>query len=1384
MSAEKIGPLEMPISHILGGMAQRWGEGVMPKGLIDERSIFLEALERTSAEDRSAFLDAACRDDRHLRDEVEALLSAHEDSCELLDAPARVLSGFESEWSGSSAGAVFGSYRLLEQIGDGGMGVVWKAEQTHPVRRTVALKIIKPGMDSRQVIARFEAERQALAILDHPNIAKVLDAGTTHRGRPYFVMELVSGAPITTYCDERHLTPRQRLELFLPVCHAVQHAHQKGIIHRDLKPSNVLVALYDDEVMPKVIDFGVAKATGQKLIDRTTMTQCGFLIGTLEYMSPEQATFNAQEVDTRSDVYALGVLLYELLTGSTPIEKERVHEVALDDGLRMIREEEPPRPSGRVMERIRLSSKRGRGMPEDAGEQPRNGAPGSSLAWICGRRKTDPVQLARLLRGDLDWIVMKALEKDRDRRYESASGLAMDVERYLADVPVLASPPSVRYRLRKFVRRNKGPVLAAALLALALVGGIIGTTWGMIRATLAQGVAVMEGKQKAAALAAALRSKRNATDQLFQALVNRAQAGRFSRQMGQRLESLAALAQAAGIRREDRLRDLAIAALALPDIERVPVRYSRPAGTIATAYALQEPLYARASDQGSISIRTIPDDREVRQIAAGPLSAYFFFSPDDRFLVGLGRDQRLHVWRVADGSSILRDEPRGCRHHAFSPDGQRLAVCHGDWVRTFDLPTGRERRRWRLPAHACTLAFHPDSHRLAVGHILSPVASIYDSDAGACLADLPVGDMSTQVVAWHPDGHRLAVAGSDPRIQIWNVAAKRRVAILEGHAQSVTVVTFHPDGDLVASHGWDGIVRLWNPASGRQLLQLASVGDPKFSGDGRWLLLSQPDEPADLLEVTPAREYRTLASNRDSGWAGLRLCDISSDGRLAAVGTDHGARLYDLVVGREVAALPNWTESVYFESGGPAEPDHGATSNSCSGLLTFGAGGLLRWPVTSDEKDGKVLHLGAPLQLSPLSRGTIVHSPDGRVQGTVSTLGGASKILDLATGTARQELPPHPDGDVQALSSDGQWAATCGWHSDRVRLWNAVTGAMVHEWILGKRTLVFFTPDSRALVLSRDDEFSFWNMKSLEPIYRLRRDVAFLPGWVAFSPDGRLMAVETAPAVIALKDVATGRTVARLEDPHGDRATSQGFTPDGTQLVVAACHAGAIHIWDFRAIRARLKAMNLDWDWPEFPPAASVNMASEAVMIEVAPVDQSWLTGMKEQWARQAIDRKRIAIEKSPDSAVDCNNLAWTLLTAPESLRQAQTAVCLAEKALRLAPGDANFRNTLGLAYYRAGRYRDAVQLIRPNLRSQSDKTMPYDLYFLAMSLHRLGETARARDHFDSAVRWTQMQHGLHGVPLDEPEGNEGLAAFRAEAAHVLGLDREKNQGSNAVERD
>jgi serine/threonine protein kinase len=442
---------------------------------MDEEQIIRAAQEKVTVEERWAFLDEVCQDPSQRR-RIEQRLKEEEPPrlSETLELPldAATLANEKGVRSGNSVregpGSVIGAYRLVRIIGEGGMGIVYCAEQERPIRRELALKIIKYGLDSDEVISRFEAERQALAMMDHPNIARVFDAGTTESGRPYFVMELVQGVPITRYCNNNRLTIRERLELFVPVCQAIQHAHQKGIIHRDIKPSNVLVSVYDGKPVPKVIDFGIAKATEQELTEETMFTQVGEVMGTLEYMSPEQAAGSSLDIDTRSDVYSLGALLYELLTGVTPLAAAQLRGAAFLEILRKIREDDPPNPS------TRLSQSK------------------ETLQTTSEQRKSDPIRLPRLLHGELDWIVMRALEKERVRRYETASGFARDIEHYLAGEPVDASPPSATYRLKKFAGKNRLLLGAIGVCAALLVLGAVISTWQAVRARRAERVATSE----------------------------------------------------------------------------------------------------------------------------------------------------------------------------------------------------------------------------------------------------------------------------------------------------------------------------------------------------------------------------------------------------------------------------------------------------------------------------------------------------------------------------------------------------------------------------------------------------------------------------------------------------------------------------------------------------------------------------------------------------------------------------------------------------------------------------------------------------------------------------------------------------------------------------
>ncbi len=551
----------------------------MSESLDRLESLFAAALQKPPA-DRAAYLDQACTDAPALRQRVEALLRAQVAAGSFLQAPpADLCATVDKPSVAERPGAIIGPYKLLQQIGEGGMGTVFMAEQTKPVQRKVALKVIKPGMDSRQVIARFEAERQALAVMDHVNIARVFDGGATDSGRPYFVMELVHGVPITKYCDDNQLTPRERLELFVPVCQAIQHAHQKGIIHRDIKPSNVLVTLYDGKPVPKVIDFGVAKATEQKLTERTLFTQYGTMVGTLEYMSPEQAEMSALGVDTRSDIYSLGVLLYELLTGNTPLSHKTMKEAAHAEILRMIKEEEPPKPSTRL---------------SDSGE---------ALASISANRHMEPAKLTKLMRGELDWIVMKTLEKDRNRRYETANAFAADVQRYLKDEPVQACPPSAGYRLRKFTRRNKGSLTLAGVVLLFVVVLGSGIGWA-VRDRAARGAAVDQEASLALKEAEQLGEQGKWPEALLAAKqAERVSAGGGSEALRERIREL---------RRDVEmvlsLEGARLQGLDDPKDDRRGVRYD-----------VMEAAYLKAFRDYGIDVEALPADRAAELIRARPI---------------------------------------------------------------------------------------------------------------------------------------------------------------------------------------------------------------------------------------------------------------------------------------------------------------------------------------------------------------------------------------------------------------------------------------------------------------------------------------------------------------------------------------------------------------------------------------------------------------------------------------------------------------------------------------------------------------------------------------------------------------------------------------------
>ncbi|HEX5220920.1 MAG TPA: serine/threonine-protein kinase [Verrucomicrobiae bacterium] len=1129
--------------------------------------VFHAAKAIAGAADREQFLAQACGEDRELREQVLSLLEADEQAGDFLKHPQPPTRGASTE----NPGDKIGHYKLLQSIGEGGCGIVYMAEQEEPVRRRVALKIIKLGMDTKQVVARFEAERQALAMMDHPNIAKVLDAGATQTGRPFFVMELVRGIKITDYCDQNGLTTAERLALFIQVCHAVQHAHQKGVIHRDLKPSNVLVAQHDSVAVPKVIDFGIAKATnGQQLTDKTVFTAFEQFMGTPAYMSPEQAQLSGLDIDTRTDIYALGVLLYELLTGRTPFDQKELLAAGLDEMRRTIREKEPVRPSTRLSTLLQ-----------------------AELQTTARRQQTEPPKLIHLVRGDLDWIVLKCLEKDRGRRYETANGLARDIERHLNNEPVTARSPSNLYRLQKLVRRNRLTFAAGGAVALALLTALMILVASYVRIR-------RETAEKNAAWAAAQVSEREAKEQLFVALRSQARTLRHSAQMGQRLESLAAIEQAKQIRTEPSLRDEAIAALALPDVRLGPKWSAQRTNCVALACDAAGQKYAQLDSEGVVTVRTLADNREVHRFETGPVDVNVYtaldFSPDGRFLVKVGDWQPPVVWSMDGGQSILENPPNGGSAPTFSADRRFVALAGVKDVFCFDLATGRESNHFDTADRIQTLQFHPVSSRIAVGYKAGPWVSVFDASTGQETARLEVGKSFHTVVAWHPDGRHLAVGGTAGGIQIWDVETQQRVTLLEGAAPEVDFLTYHPSGRWLVSWSWDDVVRLWCTATGRLMMLIPLRGNFEFSHDGRWVGLFWPDEEhVQLLEFVATEEYFTLHGNAAAGRVEHYACAVSPDDRLLAVARDDGVQLWDLPARREVAHLPA-TEimTVAFE------PD-GRMLWTCSR-----SNGLQGWQIRPSTRNAG-LEIGPPQQFElPFTPRRLAADRAFRTRAVVSETPGQVQVWK--TEAQSPGLLPFqiPMLCYIAISPDAKWLATSGWHTDRMQLWNLERNEAVRDWVVGLHTKVAFTPDSQELIVARESEFHFLKVATLESSRRFRREIGQDPGDVAFSPDGKLMAMQMSPAILHLKEVSTGRTVAQLEDPFRDRSDAMAFSPDGTQLVVVSTYAAAVHVWDLRAIRARLKAMGLDWDWPEFPPRKETGASSVSRPLKVTVLSGEW----------------------------------------------------------------------------------------------------------------------------------------------------------------------------------
>ena len=1134
-----------------------------------EKAVFEAALEVTGPAQRKSFLDQACAGDAELRAAVEELLATQGDAEQFFAESASSLTTLASEFKSAVAqiegrgelaaeeklGTMIGHYKLLKKIGEGGWGVVYLAEQREPIQRRVALKVIKLGMDTRNVIARFEAERQALALMDHPNIARVLDAGATETGRPYFVMELVNGVKVTEYCDQNQLGLEERLGLFIQICHAIQHAHQKGIIHRDIKPSNILVTVHDGVAVPKVIDFGIAKATEQRLTEKTIFTAQAQIIGTPAYMSPEQAGLTGVDIDTRTDIYSLGVLLYELLAGSTPFDSGELLKAGFDEIRRVIREQEPVRPSTRL---TRLTD--------------------ADLTTVAQCRHSEAPKLIRAVHGDLDWIAMKALEKDRRRRYETANDMAADLKRHLSNEPVAARPPSTAYRLQKAIRRNKLMFGAATAVMAALVAGIVVSTWQTVQARKAQRetetarnderLLLMQARAQAlAARRIAYSSDMNAVEQALKEnnlgrarmLLNRQkpQSGEldlrdwewrylWSQARADDHDVLAVgtlwSARPLSFSADGRMlaRELDGGSTLVTDLisRRAVLERANARLPVFAHHGNRLAFVAKDSSMTNdvITILDMATHKETQFVRFDNATEWMGFTPDDRQLLTVsirpGTDMRedfssdLTAWELSTGRRLWQRAIAGrppwvrWRPYAISPNGAAFAAAlpYGQ-VQVLETKDGSE--RFTITAtgeQSLCVMFSPDSSTLLTGAGFSdPIIRLWDAHSGEARGSLEGHSAYVTDLLFTPDGSRLISSSADQTIRLWDWTTRKPAGVLRGHVDEVDGIALAPDGRTLASRCKDGSIYLWDLTQpfghlGYQTLpnrlKLGS-GAAQFTPDSRSILGIELSGDVALWDARTLKETRRLSGIPTNGIIGL-----SPDSRWL-VTSDHPDTLsvWDVASGLERTNL-----NFNVPSAGLDEwkfIDGGKFMMTVSGPATNAV--LESWDARSWQRKGSV-----PLHFKTLLDYSVNFEPKSfSLPNTYVVMAdGAFRLFDVTKLTAAPKI--------------------------------FQSGFELNDWAGSPDGRMVAAADSSGMV-------RLWDVATLQPVATFK---GFLLGAhsVAFSPDGRRLAAgSNGQEAVKLWDVDTQQEVLTLSG-EGSRFGGLNFSPDGRYLL-AINDAGLAHLW-------------------------------------------------------------------------------------------------------------------------------------------------------------------------------------------------------------------------------
>jgi WD40 repeat protein/serine/threonine protein kinase len=1086
-----------------------------------EEEIFIQALEIEAGPAREAYLDTACGGDATLREKVGKLVEAHEEPAAILGA----LGGMGAS-AGECAGDQIGSYELLEELGAGGMGTVWLAQQSGPVVRKVALKIIKLGMDTQQVVSRFEAERQVLAVMDHPNIAKVFDAGATETGRPYFVMELVKGISITRYCDEEKLGTKERLDLFIKACQAIQHAHQKGIIHRDIKPSNIMVTLHDGVPVPKVIDFGIAKATQQELTAKTIYTQFNQFIGTPAYMSPEQAEMSGLDIDTRSDIYSLGVLLYELLTSSTPFDSAELMNSGLDEMRKIINEREPVRPSTKLSKTLVAAEVTRLKLDDEEGEK----------VGASSCRPLPPIP------SDLDWIVMKCLEKDRSRRYDSANGLVADLKRHLNDEPVTACPPTAVYRFQKAFRRNKLVFTAGAAVAAALLIGIGVSTWQ---------TSVAWEAQYQTDLARYVSQVRLASTNLEQG--------------NQRTARDALLATAPEHRNWEWGHLVNEAWPPADDPDRWSVRDREPDDSLAE-------FWGGATSQAIVSLN-------FEAAVEHPIAS----SKDGKRVFSSPADGNIHIWGARTGVKMDSISVSEGFINSFAMSHADSFVAAGDTggiTRLVDVETHKilwtHSRPNSKPINA--VWFSPNDRYVVVGYFGGAI-DVLDAKSGQQVSEFTGHNKEVTSHQFLTDGKQIMTASRDGSVRVWELNTGREVgetkyAPYDG-PKGIRVQAINPNNlNEVATGDYDGALFLWDRVTGKELTGdfrkgVDEISHLFFSNDGSCLFVVEGEKKIRILDRTSGTELAVIPSANKF----FRV----------ALSPDNERVLTSSTSGRSQIWAPAHIKSDVTDTLGHAHSDivmQAAFSSDGNRIVTASYDKTVKVWDTASQKLLVVFegHTSELLKADFSPDGRRVVSVDSRGESRVWDLGTGQEVFRQAFTSDRFLKSAESKNGLRGIFLENAAGLSSNPFSPSANepkvVVNSDQGLLVRRGVDGRDSFLLkggqhvawpvIDPSGDLVAAMTDalDVIKVWNLNTGELNYTLKghKRVAF---WAEFSPDGKRMVTGSTDKTAIVWDASDGAMLFPPLSGHKNFVTVARFSPDGERIATAGLDVEAL-IWDAR----------------------------------------------------------------------------------------------------------------------------------------------------------------------------------------------------------------------------